>query len=453
VRAEAQIPHADEALRALFQRFKDAPGSSAFEELSEALLARGHAAEALQVTEHGLQIDPDSASGRVQRAAALLALGRTRVAYVELVRALAIERANARGLRLLGKVFVEAGAPERAAALLARRHEPTAQPPSSVDARALHEPSESRRSPPASTRGVPPESKAVKDSSIEDTDEDIPELFASLTKDLGLGPTIPPLLATKVEVTQVMRLRRPPRPGQTELSSIEGPIVDTTHPGEDNERRETSTLPPELLFDVVTAPQLAGLAPAPEDEPLFNDVMPFAVQPVHGREEETIDEADTAHDDERTPIDRKILETAIASEAKRLQGPPPIIQKKTSSNPPPPPPAELEDEPLVSSGDVEPASAPTDVSLLRARDRGRFKDTMPSRPQRERPATALKVVEPRPDRRTLAIGIVTAILLIGYLVGLGWLARAELSVWMQSDSPRVSTDERPGLAGPAPTKE
>src|SRR5262245_41342759 len=115
------MPHADEALKSLVARFKDAPGSPAFTELAAALLARGHAAEALRIAEHGLQIVPLSVDGRIERAAALLALGRPRVAFVELKRALAINPTNRRAMRLLGKVDVDAGTPGKAAELLAQR--------------------------------------------------------------------------------------------------------------------------------------------------------------------------------------------------------------------------------------------------------------------------------------------------------------------------------------------
>src|SRR5688572_13480802 len=115
------MPHADEALKSLVSRFKDAPGSPAFTELAAALLARGHAAEALRIAEHGLQLVPVSVEGRIERAAALLALGRPRVAFVELKRALAINPTNRRAMRLLGKVYVDAGTPGKAAELLAMR--------------------------------------------------------------------------------------------------------------------------------------------------------------------------------------------------------------------------------------------------------------------------------------------------------------------------------------------
>lgn len=104
MRAEAHIPQADEALRVLFLKFKEDPGSSAFEDLADALLARGHAGEARLVAEHGLQLNPTNANGRVHRAAALLAQGHARMAYVELLRALA-----SRGLMALGS-----GAPDAA---------------------------------------------------------------------------------------------------------------------------------------------------------------------------------------------------------------------------------------------------------------------------------------------------------------------------------------------------
>src|SRR5688500_7708671 len=116
-----EIPSADEALEALVLRFKDAPGSLAFVILAAARLVRGHASEALRVTEHGLELLPDHVGGRIERAAALLALGRPRVAYVELMRVLALQPNHRRALRLLGKMYKDAGVPARAAELLRRR--------------------------------------------------------------------------------------------------------------------------------------------------------------------------------------------------------------------------------------------------------------------------------------------------------------------------------------------
>lgn len=299
--APSDIPGADETLKALFTRFRAAPGSEAFEELAEALLARGHANEALQISEHGLQRLPTHVGGRIQRAAALLALGRPRVAYVELLRAVALEPTNAKALRLLGKVYVEAGAPDRAAKLLAQRHQAATQarqkeaPPPPIPAAPVpadEELDETRRieipedlgarlTPPLSPRSseAPTLAPAL---SAPPAPTDVADLFAELTKDLGLKPERS--VSTKVEVTQVIRLKQQPRP-RPHLSTIHGPIVDTTQPGDleiDSsgplEPIET-TKTPASLFEVVTSPHgLGGMSLS--DVPLFQEDLPFRLEGV-----------------------------------------------------------------------------------------------------------------------------------------------------------------------------
>ncbi len=268
------MPQQDEALKSLVSKFEAAPGSRAFVELSAALLARGHASESLRVAEHGLQLVPDSVEGRVERAAALLALGRPRVAYVELVRALAIHPGHKRGMRLLGRTFRDSGAPGRAAQLLAKRAKMESEGSSTVDAN-------------------PPEPETWKSRpGIDDTPADhVPALFSALTKDLGLGlgAAVPNRKARpRVEVTQIMRRKQAPRPPRSasELAEIVGPIVDNTQPG---------TLEDQNLSD--EPPQLTTKEPAPlwqatppgitdfglDDEPLFQEDMPFKVAPVPGQ--------------------------------------------------------------------------------------------------------------------------------------------------------------------------
>ena len=197
------MQHADEKLKTLFERFRVAPASNAFVELTSALLARGHVTEALRVAEHGLQLDPRSIPGRTERAAALLALGRPRIAFIEVQRVLAQAPDNAMALRLLGEIYKNAGVPNRAAALLSQRQENSkSKPPSSIRIASLVE---------------------------EKSSETIPLLFSDLTKDLGLGASLAPDINQPVEITQVIRKRgmiQPPRSG-SELTAIEGPIVDT----------------------------------------------------------------------------------------------------------------------------------------------------------------------------------------------------------------------------------
>lgn len=321
------MPHADEALKSLVARFKDAPGSPAFTELAAALLARGHAAEALRIAEHGLQIVPLSVDGRIERAAALLALGRPRVAFVELKRALAINPTNRRAMRLLGKVYVDAGTPGKAAELLAQRfksgdkdadeetetegdHEPThvthSPLPMNDRERAAFDTHPATPTVPAREDTAPLPKKPVReDRSAKTTPTPpkgapaasvpipqggaIPDLFSDLTRDLGLSGPAPERAPSRVEVTQIIR-RKPkePRPrSPSELATIEGPIVDTTQPGQITEVTGDLFAPamgatnePPPLFDAVTSPRLQLTPFGLDDEPLFQEHMPFAVRPV-----------------------------------------------------------------------------------------------------------------------------------------------------------------------------
>lgn len=358
------MPHADEALKSLISRFREAPSSPAFTDLAAALLVRGHASEALRVAEHGLQLMPASVDGRIERAAALLALGRPRVAFIELKRALAINPSNRRAMRLLGKVYIEAGAPGRAAELLAQRSalgEPNAidtsnqeeathvtqapfplgegvseETPGALTMRADTVPLPRRAPPAPHDRSVVPSAAgpAERTSAPHPTPEyaasttipervvfgpgerglaldrgvtapsssapqggvgggpkspgpspAIPDLFSALTKDLGLGEAVPESPKARVEVTQVIRRRMERRArSPSELATIEGPIVDTTQPGQlettgDLQAPPTRPEPPGL-FDAVTSPRLQLASFGLDDEPLFQEHMPFAVRPV-----------------------------------------------------------------------------------------------------------------------------------------------------------------------------
>lgn len=338
----AEMPHADEALKSLVARFKDAPGSPAFTELAAALLARGHAAEALRIAEHGLQIVPTSVDGRIERAAALLALGRPRVAFVELKRALAINPTNRRAMRLLGKVYVDAGTPGKAAELLAQRlkggdkadgkeeseqegdHEPThvtharrdnappALPPREDTAPLQKKPVRDDRSqPPAKATPTPPKGElaAAKASLPSLGGGAIPDLFSDLTRDLGLSQPAPERAPSRVEVTQIIR-RKPkeakPR-SPSELAMIDGPIVDTTQPGQITEVTGDMFSPqlggsePPPLFDAVTSPRLQLTPFGLDDEPLFQEHMPFAVRPVENNEQESSSDLRETMDEEAPP--------------------------------------------------------------------------------------------------------------------------------------------------------
>src|SRR5262249_35820722 len=90
--------------------------------------------------------------------------------------------------------------------------------------------------PPQKTSTPPP-------SSERKTEPAIPDLFSGLTRDLGLGVPAREQPQTRVEVTQVIRRRgvRPRSP--SELASIEGPIVDTTQPGQIQEVSTEITSP------------------------------------------------------------------------------------------------------------------------------------------------------------------------------------------------------------------
>lgn len=206
--ASTGISSTDEGLKELIHRLIQDPNST-FVEVAANLTSRGHAAEALQITEWGIQRQPDSADGRAERAAALLKLRRPLPAYVELRRALAIDPNHRRALRLLGRTYKQVGAPERAAALLIERDETGDSHenlPTSINFPASQEIS----SPATSLEAAEPLlSKIVRNAPLE-AQESQP----------------------KAEVTQIIRQRTNStlHINTTELSAIEGPIVDNTQP-------------------------------------------------------------------------------------------------------------------------------------------------------------------------------------------------------------------------------
>lgn len=471
--ADDHLAHADEALRALFVRFKEDPASAAFVELSEALLARGHAAEAAQVAEHGLQLRPNDSNGRVQRAAALLALGRARVAYVELLRALAIDATNRRGMRLLGRVYVDAGFPERAAKLLARRLERSAPTSSSsVDTRALTKeeappagpqtddlldlPVRPSRSPLDRRPSLPIPAEPATTIDGGGGHEDFPELFASLTKDLGLAPLEP--VKTKVEVTQVMRVRRAPDRSRA-LSSIEGPIVDTTNPGQlEYERNEA--LPPDYPFDVLSSPELAA-PPLLDEDQAAPDQLALSVRGV-SRESE---EPDTLND-APSPIDLEALSAAMNREAARLAEAGGEVKEtllssaRTELDQPIAVPRAAAGGPPIVEGRPDVPAAP-EVPYLRRFERGRLPREVQAHapgptqtPAEDLKRAPLRVVEPPKSPARLGVALAIALVMLAFLAALAYLARDDLREWMADFAPMVSSgggsSARPPAEPPPP---
>lgn len=489
----AEIPQRDEALKSLVEKFEAAPASRAFVDLAAALLARGHASESLRVAEHGLQLVPMDADGRVERAAALLALGRPRVAYVELLRALALAPSHKRGMRLLGKAFRDAGAPHRAAELLAQRSKRAASEVSSTIEAHPPEPETLKSRPAIDTA-----------SEARPTSDPMPALFSALTKDLGLGGAVPSRKAPpRVEVTQIMRRKRAPRPprSESELVEIDGPIVDTTQPGkvealdlEDEPADVTAREPAPLWHD--RTPGLTDFAL--DDEPLFQENMPFAVRPVAGESStppnqpidavrpvaptstDLEDPGDTVVDEIESaggPLESPGLPPGpTPMSLTELPGPPPEAAKA----PPRPSTSDLElpslagggapearpSEPKRSpppptlSGDLPPTPAPPEraaptvpmgrrpdprapTNLLPPKDDapGELGDDRPFEgagaivEKAARGGGGLTVTAPAPAKGRVALAGLAAVLMLAYVLGLYWLSADTLSVWW-SDAPK-----------------
>jgi hypothetical protein len=428
VSSPAEIPHADEALKSLVSRFKASP-SEGFIELSAALLARGHAAEALRIAEHGLQLAPTSVEGRIERAASLLALGRPRVAYVELRRALAIEPTHRRAMRLLGKAFVESGAPSRAADLLSRRsmNDDTddLKPEKSEKAEKSDKAPERDKTPPPrpkipekqDTKPLP----VAKGSAPTPRGESIPDLFSALTKDLGLGGAVPETPAKRVEVTQIIRrkgLQRPPR-SPSELLAIEGPIVDTTQPGHLIEAQPVDEMdaiaPPttESLFDRDTTDQLqiSGFETLHDDEPLFQDDMPFEVRPVDS--DEPASRAPTVPTGKRPATKQKDDEVHEESEPSEV-GDTNVDKVEPYSGP-------LEE---LSPRDAAPLSFDDEQTPLQP-----VPVVEKKRAPRVDEAPRLEVIDPKPNQRHVALAIAGAIAVILYTAVLLWASYDTMKAW------------------------
>lgn len=499
------MPHADEALKSLVDRFREAPGSRAFTELAAALLARGHAAEALRVAEHGLQLVPENVDGRVERAAALLALGRPRVAYVELRRALAIDPHHRRGMRLLGKAFVDAGSPTRAAALLARRSftadlprtdpraDPRADPRTDPRAEAPTAPSrggltgdlelerqERRPKPSQSDRGngrspAPPrppprdgEWDSIPEIPTPSLGGALPQLFSELTKDLGLGSDGPEAPLRRVEVTQIIRRKAMPRPPRSasELAAIEGPIVDTTQPGDVVEVQNydpglaTATREPVPLFGAPAG----GLASFTlDDEPLFQEHMPFAVRPVNAdpewdritteppREPNTVPDRGGLETDTRDTLVDRIEESqqpfqplsVTAHEVAALNAPedsphPPGILRFTAGHAPP-----------VIEKRPKPAPEPHPEA-----EAARFDGAIPVvERSRAKLQAKLEVVTPPPIRRHQVFAGIAAVVMALYFLGWAWAFRGAVEVWLSGSPSAASAVEGSAVEGSAARAE
>ncbi|MBX2810890.1 MAG: tetratricopeptide repeat protein [Myxococcales bacterium] len=193
--------NAKELLTSLLVKLSQDPAKS-FVDLAAILTSRGHLMEALRVTEHGLQVVPHSAEGRTERAAALLTLDRPRAAYLELVRALAIEPNHRRALRLMGQVYKETGAPEKAAALLTGRMTDS-EVPSTV---------------------LVLDNSQYPEKDAEEASQDSMTLISNLANslNLSLNETIP-----NIEATQITKQRAPsPNWRDPEPTIIDHPIYN-----------------------------------------------------------------------------------------------------------------------------------------------------------------------------------------------------------------------------------
>ncbi|MEQ8273192.1 MAG: hypothetical protein RMA76_11415 [Deltaproteobacteria bacterium] len=447
----AEMPHADEALKALVARFKEAPGSSACTELASALLARGHASEALRVAEHGLQLVPGQVDGRVERAAALLALGRPRVAYVELRRALAIDPTHRRGMRLLGKAYRDAGAPGRAAALLAKRSmDPDYEAPPPPKPTKKKKKEQWRQRPAIDNDPTVP---------VSPSDGAIPELFSALTKDLGLGAAVPETTAPRrVEVTQIIRrkgLLRPPR-SASELAEIDGPIVDTTQPGHildseiDELAQEVTTREPAPLFSAGSG---AGLnAFALDDEPLFQEDMPFAVRPVDGAStdiEPVLDDDDPvdaptdqiqAFDEDRDRAATKPGDTLV-DDLEEGTDPLEALQPAPTS-------------PLVPDGEPNPRIRRFVAGKEKRRPEGdapAFEGGAPVVERRGPKQQRLEIVDPPANRTHLLLAVACAIAMLVYFVGLGFYLQDGIRPWFGGAADKGRT-EAPARVDDEPAK-
>ena len=232
----------------------------------------------------------------------------------------------------------------------------------------------------------------------------------------------------------VMRLRRLPQdePREAELSSIEGPIVEATQPGQIQYDDESAPPPADFLFDVVTTPQLSGLGP---DEPLFNEVAPLA---------KPADDADTLNEDAPPMLDMGTLQAAIQTEASRSDHGRPAADD-----------GELFGDVAKSLFAAGHEPATREIPYLKRFGRAAREDrsTLPP-PTPGAAATEvapqvhkLQVVERTRGPRTRVLAAVGGAVLLLWLLGLAWVARDSLSVWMGAPQKTVVPGEQPAHAG------
>lgn len=278
--APTQLQSSDKALTSLFEQYSVDPSMQMGIRLSKALIARGHAAEALQITDYSLSLEPTNTEGRIQRAAALIELSRAKAAFVELQRIIALNSSHAKAIRMLGQVYVDLGYPERAANLLRKRMSQAAS-----EQRTEGNQSSKNENVPA-VRSNRIQVPTIKSNAGRAEIPVIGDLFASLTNDLGLGgfPTDFAHEGSQVEVTQVVRarIRQKPTNKEDELTSLAGPIVDRSRP----ERADSSTtgstpgtIRPSTPYDIVTSTELHHTWD--EDDNIKDN--PFKISPITGQ--------------------------------------------------------------------------------------------------------------------------------------------------------------------------
>jgi tetratricopeptide (TPR) repeat protein len=110
-------PNAAE-LEALTEAFRQNPGSPAFVQLGDALIALGRPRDAVQVGARGLQANAHSIPGRMMVARAFACLHQWKEAQAELLKIVKTDRNHGPGFRLLGEVLMRRGDFERAVPVL-----------------------------------------------------------------------------------------------------------------------------------------------------------------------------------------------------------------------------------------------------------------------------------------------------------------------------------------------